>query len=522
MFEVNQIPKRSRDVTCRIALVFPEEYPMAANSYALQLLYSIFNSREGTACERFVYPSTQEGRNSRPQSLESGRALAEFDVIAATFQVEADYFRFTWFLLRGNLHLSWKARGLKGGPVVIGGGPAVTANPLPVFHFLDAVVLGDIEPVAGMLLNVFERVSGGKRQESIAELSALPGALTHQNYEGGTRVKVNALTDLDASPHPKVQVVPRELPPAWEKFFPFKRTFLLEVNRGCPNACQFCITGHQRNPFRNRSLRELKAVLDEGLERTPVDRVTLIGSAVNLHPKFEDLLAYTAAMGVRVTVPSLSAGHLTRSMLGVLAGTGLKTLTVAPESSRELRYAVGKRVDDETFLQAFQEAKECGFKHVKMYFLLGLVGEDDTHMTGIADFIGEVAKTFDAPGATRASVNPLVPKANTPLERYVEYYASKEGFSTLRGRFKALGIKLRGLKRPRAVKFNPPDLKQFKLQTYLSLGDYMMHRVIEALGTAPPTLSRFELSARAKRVDLLAYLSKLRTRTPVPWHFVDT
>ncbi|MEM4901358.1 MAG: hypothetical protein QXL53_05025, partial [Acidilobaceae archaeon] len=36
-------------------------------------------------------------------------------------------------------------------PIIIAGGPAVTANPLPVFDIVDAILIGEFEPIAESL-----------------------------------------------------------------------------------------------------------------------------------------------------------------------------------------------------------------------------------------------------------------------------------------------------------------------------------------------------------------------------------
>src|ERR1044071_7932504 len=68
-------------------------------------------------------------------------------------------------------------------PIVIAGGPAVSGNPEPVAPMLDAVIVGELEPVLENLKDVF--LGGGTRDEQIQRLARLPGVYVPMLYDIG-------------------------------------------------------------------------------------------------------------------------------------------------------------------------------------------------------------------------------------------------------------------------------------------------------------------------------------------------
>src|SRR5262249_17587096 len=67
-----------------VALIYPNTYAVGMSSLGFQALYGIFNAHDDVVCERAFMPDTV--------SLESGRALRDFPVLAFSFTYELDYF----------------------------------------------------------------------------------------------------------------------------------------------------------------------------------------------------------------------------------------------------------------------------------------------------------------------------------------------------------------------------------------------------------------------------------------------
>ncbi|MFW5854063.1 MAG: radical SAM protein, partial [Thermodesulfobacteriota bacterium] len=67
----------------RVALVYPNTYHVGMSNLGFQTVYHLLNEMDHLVCERVFLPD--RGRSSgdaRPVSVESGRSLTDFDVIA--------------------------------------------------------------------------------------------------------------------------------------------------------------------------------------------------------------------------------------------------------------------------------------------------------------------------------------------------------------------------------------------------------------------------------------------------------
>ena len=131
--EANVVIKDWRRAELRIALCYPNIYRVGMAGLPVRLLYALFNAREDVVCERFFLPG--EGLETpQPLSLESGRPLKDFDVVAFTFQYEWDYVNAVRMLLMAGIPPGREERARSGAPVVVAGGPCAMENPLPVSY----------------------------------------------------------------------------------------------------------------------------------------------------------------------------------------------------------------------------------------------------------------------------------------------------------------------------------------------------------------------------------------------------
>lgn len=76
----------------RIALIYPNTYPVGMTNLGFQRMYQAFNDREDFLCERVFLP--EAALASEPcdlRSCESGKRLQDFDVLAFSISFETDY-----------------------------------------------------------------------------------------------------------------------------------------------------------------------------------------------------------------------------------------------------------------------------------------------------------------------------------------------------------------------------------------------------------------------------------------------
>src|ERR1051326_4282455 len=165
-----------------IALCYPNSYAVGMCNLGFQSVYSLFNSARDFVCERvFAEPvligSRSAGRGDwtgddryaieqrlratgEPLSVESQRPLGDFSVVAFSLSFEPDYFNVGDMLRRAGIAALSMDR-TDTDPIVIAGGPAVSGNPEPVAPMLDAVIIGEVEPIIEGLQEVF--AGGGTR-----------------------------------------------------------------------------------------------------------------------------------------------------------------------------------------------------------------------------------------------------------------------------------------------------------------------------------------------------------------------
>jgi len=442
--EKNLVRKGWRKAGLRIALCYPGSYRSGMSGLAVQTLYGLFNSREDVLAERFFE------REGLPRSIESGRPLKDFDVIAFTLQFEEQYASVLRMLLAAGIEPRRSRR--KGEGLVIGGGPCATANPIVLSDFFDLFVLGELEPILDELCSA---LSSGKGERALGELAGQRGFYAPGMSDGGERVFAD---DLDRTPHIVRQIVAEDCEP--DDAPVFGKCLMVESSRGCPLSCRFCLSSHIYSPFRFRSSDALLKIIRKGLDETGVERVAIIGSGVSFVPGMDRILEELISSRIRVSIPSLLPKLLLRgSSAERLASSGLRSVTLAPETGCSLRFRVGKGVDDGEFAEAASVCRGVGFKKMKLYFMVGLPSEtkgDLADLLNLAKLMGD-----KGPAEVSVSLNAFVPKPKTPFQ-----WAERPKPRETRGRYALLR---KGFMRM-GWSFSGSGVRRAAAQAVLSLG----------------------------------------------------
>jgi radical SAM superfamily enzyme YgiQ (UPF0313 family) len=397
------------------------------SNLGFQLVYDQINSHPDLVCERIFLPDT----GGRPLSVESSRPLSDFPVLFVALSFEQNLpDLLSMLLLAGIEPLAEQRRNLKiapGSPLLIGGGVACFINPEPLAPFAEAILVGEAEellpPLLGKLLGAPERSA------LLAELVGLPGCYVPEYYDfafepngmlteitarGGApkRVRRLALSDCEQAGHSRL------LSPAAE----FADLFLVELGRGCSRACRFCAAGFVYRPPRLWSAAAINRALDQ--RPVGINRVGLLGMEMARPDDLQEVAERLLAEGCRLSFSSLRADALTPELLRLLAGSGLKTVAIAPDGGSErLRRVINKGISREDVLQAASRLVTAGIVNLKLYFMIGLPTETEDDLAEMLALIKDVREIMLAPGRSRGrlanltlSINPLVPKAWTPLQ----------------------------------------------------------------------------------------------------------
>ena len=388
------VVKDPRRVEVRFASCYPNLYRSAMSSLGFHIVYDLLNHREDVYCERVVYPYTK--------SLETGTNLKNFDIVGFSLQYEADYVNVLEMLRKGGLNLKKRDR-RKDDPLIIAGGPCATSNPLPMSPFVDLFLVGDGEVILPELIDTFKQLKNPR--EELDQFMDIKGI-----YLPDHPVQINITQDIWK---PLAQVVPEteenSLIPA------FGRSFLLEVSRGCTRGCRFCMAGCLYRPRREIPLKELLETAQKGRESTGLNKIALIGAAVSDHSQMEDLCQGLLEMEFQITVPSLRVEAVNSELLEILQESGLKTITLAPESTWNLRKVVNKPLTDEDIFRAVKNTFKQNM-NVKLYFLVGLPTETEEDLGDLSDLIKRLRISAPKKSSLRISVNPFIPKPHTPFQ----------------------------------------------------------------------------------------------------------
>lgn len=353
------------------------------------------------AASRGLAPCEHATRPDDPRlpsrSVETRRTLSEFDCIFISIAWELEVVDLVSALRNSGVEPDRTARPCWQ-PMLVAGGPLTLANPLALSGIVDAVFVGEADASFEALRDAVEDASD--REDALARLARVPG------------VHVPALHGDDAEAPDPVQAPLDRLPVASVapgRANVFSDAFLIEVGRGCPRACTFCVVRQSARPgvFVD-SARILAGIPLE------VRRVGLVGAAVSDHPDLLRILDSLVSRGVRVTLSSVRADRMTPDLARLLAAGGLRTLAVAADGASEaLRRRLRKGLAADRLIECAVLARDAGLHDLRVYLLVGLPEETEEDLREGAHLIRSLAAILP----TTVSVSPFVPKRRTPLAK---------------------------------------------------------------------------------------------------------
>lgn len=496
--EWNSVHKDFDSIPVKMVFAFPDLYEVGMSHLGLQILYGLVNKRKNCLMERAFAPAidmeTELRRAKLPLfSLESHRALRDFDIIGFTLQYELTFTNVLNMIDLSGIPLRSEKR-QDHHPLVIAGGPAAF-NPEPLAPFIDAFLIGDGEDALLEILDIVGEVKGIKerapRSQLLERLAEIPGVYIPSYYsveyekrgrisrikpnhpKAPERVQRRVMRDLDTAYFPVSPLVP--LPEAVHE------RGMLEVFRGCTRGCRFCQAGVIYRPVRERTPETLLSAARDIIKNTGFEEISLVSLSSLDYGALDELLP-PLTQGCEATRTGISLPSLRVDSFSVKTAQGLPgrrtSVTFAPEAgSQRLRDVINKGVTADDLFKAVEAAFDAGWFAVKLYFMVGLPTETIDDLKGIAELVREVVQVGKRYSRGRkrprvtVSASSFVPKSHTPFQwdgqNSRDLLAEKHEY-------------LRDLIRNSKAEYNWHNIDTSFLEACLARGDRKLAPVLEA------------------------------------------
>ena len=426
-----------------MAFAFPDLYEIGMSYLGMQILYNAVNKEEVMYCERVFAPSPDMEKLMKEENLplftlETKTPLKEMKMVGFTLQYEMSYSTVLNMLSLSEIPLMSSDRGEEY-PVIAAGGPCAF-NPEPMADFIDLFLIGDGENLLPDVLKLHMkcREKGLSKKEFLEKASEMEGVyvpcfyeiqynddgtikkLCKQNSKAPDVVIRNILPEIETADFPVKPVIP--------VVEAVHDRAVVETFRGCTRGCRFCQAGMIYRPVRERSTDNILNIAKAQIESTGNDELSLLSLSTSDYSHFRDLalelMDYCKKANVSLSLPSLRIDKFAFEVLDKIQEYKKSGLTYAPEAgTQRLRDVINKGVTDEDIYTSVEQAISLGWRHIKLYFMIGLPTETTEDLDGIAEIaknIIEINKKYNGPKGGKfrltVSVSNFVPKADTPFQ----------------------------------------------------------------------------------------------------------
>ncbi|HEY9639620.1 MAG TPA: TIGR03960 family B12-binding radical SAM protein, partial [Coleofasciculaceae cyanobacterium] len=493
--ELGAIHKDWNQATVRWVLTYPEVYEVGASNLGHIILYSILNAQPRQLCDRAYLPApdlTAKLRSTQTPlfAVEARRSLTDFDILGFSLSYELGATNILEMLALAGIPLTWQERHADGAwnveqgsyPLIFAGGQTATSNPEPYADFLDFVALGDGEellPEIGLIVEE-GKAAGLSREELLLDLAQIPGVYVPQFYEMTAEGSVRP--QRSDVPEKILRRVATPMPAYSIGLVPYVETvhdrLVIEIRRGCTRGCRFCQPGMLTRPARDVEPTQVVEAIEQGMRSTGYNEFSLLSLSCS------DYLALPAVgmeiknrlkhENITLSLPSQRVDRFDENISNILGGTRQSGLTFAPEAgTQRMRDIINKGLTNEELLQGVKTAYEQGWDKIKLYFMIGLPGETDADVLGIAETLRWLQRECGGRGKRylnfKVTISNFTPKPHTPFQWHsvsTTEFKRKQGL--LRQEFRTL----------RGVKANFTDVRISAMEDFVGRGDRRLAAVV--------------------------------------------
>lgn len=493
--ELGAVHRSWNDAVIRWVLTYPEVYEVGASNLGHIILYSILNAQPRQLCDRAYLPAPDLANRLRSTqtplfAVESRRSLTSFDILGFSLSYELGATNILEMLDLARIPLTWQERNTQGAwnveqgsyPLIFAGGQTATSNPEPYADFFDFIALGDGEellPEIGLVLEE-GKAAGLSRVELLLDLAQVPGVYVPQFYDMNPDGSVQRnRADVPAR---ILRRVATPIPAYSIGLVPYVETvhdrLTIEIRRGCTRGCRFCQPGMLTRPARDVDPEQVVDAIERGMRATGYNEFSLLSLSCS------DYLALPAVgmeiknrlqhENISLSLPSQRVDRFDENIAHILGGTRQGGITFAPEAgTQRMRDIVNKGLTNEELLRGVKTAYEQGWDKVKLYFMIGLPGETDVDVIGIAETIRWLQQECYIPSRKRISFNVTIsnftPKPHTPFQWHSvstsEFQRKQE---LLRREFRSI----------RGLKANFTDVRISAMEDFVGRGDRRLASVV--------------------------------------------